>query len=109
NVQNALELYFAKNGYYPKGSLTWAQLTNTLTTADIGISQVPQDPLNNSTYKYLYGADTDGTDYVLGAQLEQCDPALKTDTDDTVHKIDCDDNDETCATTDPNKVYCIRP
>jgi len=107
NVQNALELYFSQNGRYPASS-DWATLITTLTGAGIGVSQVPKDPLNNTTYYYRYGADTNGTDYVLGAQLEQCDIALKSDIDGTVYSIDCSDN-ATCANTDTSKVYCIRP
>jgi len=109
NVQNALELYFSKNGMYPTSIANWDALITALTGAGVGISQVPKDPLNNTTYYYRYGADSTGTDYVLGAQLEQCDIALKSDTDGTVYSIDCSDNNATCANTDTSKVYCIRP
>jgi len=109
NVQNALELYFAKNGKYPTGITDWNSLVTTLTGAGIGVSQVPKDPLNNTTYYYRYGVDTNGTDYVLGAQLEQCDIALNSDIDGTLYTIDCADNNTTCANTDTSKVYCIRP
>jgi prepilin-type N-terminal cleavage/methylation domain-containing protein len=108
NVQNALELYFSQNGRYPASS-DWNTLVTTLTGAGIGVSQVPKDPLNNTTYYYRYGADTNGTDYVLGAQLEQCDIALKSDIDGTVYSIDCSDNNATCTNTDTSKVYCIKP
>jgi general secretion pathway protein G len=114
NVQNALELYFAKNGKYPTGitgtgTARWDSLVTTLINAGIGVNQVPKDPLNNATYYYQYGVDTNGTDYVLGAQLEQCDTALNSDIDGTLYTIDCTDNNTTCANTDTSKVYCIRP
>ncbi len=100
NVQNALELYYAKNGSYPVGtynsSTNWDTFRTTLTGAGIGVNQVPKDPLDNTTYYYRYGGTA--TDYVLGAQLEQGDVALNDDIDGTVNSIDC---------TDP--VYCIRP
>jgi len=99
NVMNALELYYAKNYYYPDAS-DWATLTTELTTEDIGVSRIPQDPLNTSptAKSYYYGASTDGQDYALGADLETEDPALDDDVDGTVYAISCDD-----------PAYCLRP
>ena len=110
NVQNALELYFSKNGKYPTAT-NWDGLITALTNAGIGINQIPTDPLiNNTTYFYRYGADDAGTDYVLGAQLEQCDIALRSDIDGTTYNgIDCSDNNDNCVNTDASKVYCIKP
>jgi len=100
NVQNALELYYAKNGTYLVGtynsSTNWDTFRTTLTGAGIGVNQVPKDPLNDATRYYRYGGTA--TDYVLGAVLEQSDVALNDDIDGTVNSIDC---------TDP--VYCITP
>jgi prepilin-type N-terminal cleavage/methylation domain-containing protein len=100
NIMNALELYYAKNGVYPEGtyssSTSWDTFRTILTGAGIGVSRVPQDPLNNTTYYYQYGGTT--TDYVLGALLEQEDAVLKDDIDGNVHGIDCAD-----------LVYCIQP
>lgn len=116
NVQNALEFYYAKNGTYPTGTYNsytaWNTFKDSLVSAGIGVSKISVDPLNNTTYYYRYGADAAGTDYVLGAQLEQCDIALKSDIDgtgSTNYNIDCTDNNDTCANTDTSKVYCIRP
>lgn len=96
-VQTALELYFSKNGVYPTAS-TWAGLTSDLTNANIGTTQIPNDP--TASKKYFYGS-TDGTAYVVGAKLEDAgNPALDPnngDLDGTVQGIDC---------TDP--VYCIQ-
>jgi len=96
NVQNALELYYAKGGAYPVGNPSWDTLTTTLIGAGIGVNRVPKDPLNDATHYYRYGGTT--TDYVLGALLEQKDAALNDDIDDTVYSIVCADD-----------VYCIRP
>lgn len=102
NVQNALELYYAKNGGYPEGTYDssgdWDTFRSSLIGAGIGVNQVPKDALNNATYYYRYGGTA--TDYVLGAQLEQGDVALDNDIDGTVNGIDCNDVD---------KIYCITP
>ena len=50
-VQNGLELYFGKNGNYPNVS-DWGALTSALTTAGIGINQVPTDPSPTKAYDY---------------------------------------------------------
>jgi prepilin-type N-terminal cleavage/methylation domain-containing protein len=78
-VQNGLELYYNKCGYYPGGvanpSCTgfssigdnWAALTSALTGSNIGISNVPKDPTTGKNYHY---SSADGTKYCLGAELE---------------------------------------
>jgi len=100
NVMNALELYYAKEGVYPEGTYSsdtsWETFKTILTGAGIGVSRMPKDPLNDSTYYYQYGGTT--TDYVLGALLEQEDAALDDDVDINLYGIDCAD-----------LVYCIRP
>ena len=102
NVQNALELYYAKSGTYLPGTYNsdtdWDTFKDLLTGAGIGVSKVPEDPLNDATRYYRYGGVTDGTSYVLGALLEQSDVALNDDIDGTVNSIDCAD-----------LVYCIKP
>jgi prepilin-type N-terminal cleavage/methylation domain-containing protein len=99
NVMNALELYYAKNYYYPDES-DWTGLTTALTTGNVGIHRIPQDPLNTSptAKSYYYGVSTDGQDYGLGADLETVDPSLNNDIDGVLHGISCDD-----------PAYCIRP
>ncbi|MFA5392102.1 MAG: type II secretion system protein [Candidatus Paceibacterota bacterium] len=100
NIQNALELYYAKLGTYPPGtynsSTSWNTFTELLIDEGIGVNRVPKDPLNDTTRYYRYGGTA--TDYVLGALLEQSDTALNDDIDDTTNGIVC---------TDP--VYCITP
>jgi len=99
NVMNALELYYARYSYYPDAS-DWGTLTNALTTGGVGVSRIPQDPLNTSpsAKSYYYGVSTDGQDYALGADLETEDSALNSDIDGIVYGISCDD-----------PTYCIRP
>lgn len=100
NVQNALELYYAKTGTYPKPTEAseYSTLKTLLINAGIGVSKIPDDPLNDATRYYRYGGSADGTNYVLGAQLEQQDVALDNDVDGSVNGINCDD-----------LVYCIQP
>jgi prepilin-type N-terminal cleavage/methylation domain-containing protein len=66
NLQNGLELYYNKNGYYCPGSGY-----STLTTCLQGLMRLPQDPLSSSGWRYYYqstGSTNQG--YILGARLE---------------------------------------
>jgi len=94
-TQNALELYYAKNGSYP-GSAAWSALSGTLTGAGIGVTAIPKDPLSGQNYWY----GSNGQSYVLAAQLENNDtntPPLSDDIDGSVFGINCGD-----------PVYCIQ-
>lgn len=72
-VQNALELYFVKNGYYPNVS-SWSELTTNLVNAGIGIITVSNDPTTGWNYGYCRAASES---YVLAAYLEDVNnPAL---------------------------------
>lgn len=108
-VQNGTELYFAKCGYYPGGAESgtdcssgftditgdWGNLVDSLTGSQLGISKIPNDPQGGKTY--FYGS-SDGSTYVLGAELENPGASqLRDDVDDTVQGVDC---------ADP--VYCIQ-
>lgn len=69
SVQNALELYYGKNGNYPiTGVSSWDEFAPLLVGAGIGINQIPNDP--TTTKDYVYRVDSNGTTYVLAAQLE---------------------------------------
>lgn len=69
SVQNALELYYGKNGNYPViGVGSWDEFAPLLVGAGIGINQIPNDP--TTTKDYVYRVDSTGTTYVLAAQLE---------------------------------------
>ena len=84
-IQNGLELYFNKCGYYPgdavagscaghahvattgyNGGATTAKAA--LTGSAIGINSVPDDP--NSSQHYVYRTDAGGSTYLLEATLE---------------------------------------
>jgi type II secretory pathway pseudopilin PulG len=107
-VQNGLELYFNKCGYYPGGPASggcagfsqisaWNDLANSLTQSAIGVSQVPNDP--SAGRSYFYGTNPTGSGYVLGATLEDSGSAqLRQDIDGpNVYGVNCDD-----------PVYCIQ-
>lgn len=82
-VQSALELYYNKCGRYPGDSACagtnpsdWGGLTTALKGANIGVNQVPNEPLSSKSYEYF--TDTAGLSYVLKTTLEDKDnPALK--------------------------------
>ena len=95
-VQNSLELYYVKSNNYPAVN-NWDSLRTALIGAGIGVTAVPNDPLDPSqTYYYGYSDDTQG--YVMGATLEnENDPALKDDVDGLVYGVDC-----------AHPVYCVQ-
>jgi prepilin-type N-terminal cleavage/methylation domain-containing protein len=85
-VQNALELYYNRCGYYPGPTPTaasgpcgsfsqvtsdgWKALTATLTSVNtnIGVSTIPLDPTAGHTY--YYGTNGTGSSYIVAATLE---------------------------------------
>lgn len=106
-VQNGVELYYAKCGYYPGTAQSgtdctgfaqvsdWAGLSSSLTGSSIGVSKVPNDPRSGDTY--VYGSSSGGS-YVLGATLENANsPQLRDDVDGVVEGVSCDD-----------PVYCVQ-
>ncbi len=109
-VQNGLELYFNKCGYYPgtvQAGATcvayvgiavndWAALTSSLKDSVIGIVNVPDDPTGG--VHYFYGAAAGGTGYVLGATLENVsNPVLNQSVHGMVNGVNC-----------ASPVYCIQ-
>lgn len=68
-IQNALELYFTKNGSYPTAASLVDVGTLGLVGAGIGVNSLPVDPSGGTqaTTKYLYKQC--GTGYVLEATL----------------------------------------
>ncbi len=101
-TQTAIELYYSKCGYYPGPAANptcapnwsavsgWDGLTASIKDSNLGVSRVPVDPSANRLYEY---ASSDGTSYVIKADLEDVNNAvLKDDIDgSTVQGLDCDD------------------
>ena len=69
-VQNALELYYNKNGTYVTGmsGKNWSDFTAVLVGAGIAINALPDDPSSGKHYRY--GSDAAGTTYILEANME---------------------------------------
>ncbi len=88
SIQNGLELYYQKCGFYPgganctKGSNStdnYASMKQALIGSSIGINAIPQDP-SYPARQYYYGTDPAGDEssYVLGAQLENVNNSVFT-------------------------------
>jgi prepilin-type N-terminal cleavage/methylation domain-containing protein len=89
-VENGLELYYNKCGYYPGNSATacdpnggagYAAMATSLIGSsgfDLGISSVPVDPSNAGTHVYSYGTNSGANpdSYVLGAVLENTNNSI---------------------------------
>ncbi len=112
-AQVALESYFDDHGEYfagssppPGGSCESAEGPGNLFDA-IGLGENISDPLDDRNYVYS-GATVDGTDYVLGADLEDNDhPALDTDIDNEHKPVLCDECD--CDDNDTDGDYFVAP
>jgi len=116
NVQNALELYYSKYGFYPDVQVGlndpdgWQDFSDILTDPEIGIgvSRIPKDPLSNVGQSYEYARSDDGQDYIIGAKLETKDPALDEDIDnDYPSNIDTYGLD--CGSNTGDTIYCTKP
>ena len=109
-VQTGLELYYNKCGFYPgpvqsaaggacaawAAGTDFAALGGVLRGSLLGIQNFPTGA--NTGGEYMYGTSANGTDYVLGALLNDANnPQLREDIDGTVFGINCDD-----------PVYCVR-
>ncbi len=94
SVQNGLELYYSKCGYYPGaavasgatcpgfaavsgngGATGFSSMSASLIGSAIGISSVPNDPTGGKSYEY---GSTDGTSYTLEATLENSNNSVFT-------------------------------
>lgn len=79
-LQNDLQLYHSKCGYYPGAAqpgnscglfvadASYARLSAALLGSNLGIASVPNDPTPG--VNYFYGTNFAGTSYTIGAQLE---------------------------------------
>ncbi len=81
SIQNALQLYYQKCGFYPGvascGSAftppsNWAGLVTALQS--VGVTNIPNDP--TAGRGYVYSVSADGSAYVLGAQLENANNSV---------------------------------
>lgn len=91
-VQNALELYYNKCGYYPGTYIGSAPCTGfvasggynqgtspvvtVITGSSIGVGVMPDDPTSGK--HYLYDANTGGASYILEAELENVNNSVFT-------------------------------
>lgn len=105
-VQNGLELYFNRCGYYPgtaacaaataqlggaaNNAASWTFMKAALTgTASIGVSQVSDDPNTANHYQYGSGGTGNNT-YAIGAQLEDLNNAALTGAPDAaINSVPC--------------------
>lgn len=101
SVQNALELYYSKNGIYPPTS-NWSALEGKLVSASVGVNSIPNDPGGGDS-TYQYAIDASGQSYVLRADLEdRNNQVLDEDADGDQLGIDCGPD------SDDDQYYCIR-
>ncbi len=111
NLQNGIALYYNKTGAYPgarNSSITVSGangLGSILTNANIGIYQVPSDPTSGSSYWYYLNSD--GSQYVLEAYLEDANsPLLKSSyTDSVVTK--CNSGSDGTGGNGTGVKYCV--
>ncbi|MBI4133667.1 prepilin-type N-terminal cleavage/methylation domain-containing protein [Candidatus Uhrbacteria bacterium] len=87
-IQAALEIYFNKCTHYPGTSgctktppANWTAFSTALINANIGINNVPNDPISGENYRYSVATmplEKNHQVYVLGAKLEQTNSAVGT-------------------------------
>jgi general secretion pathway protein G len=98
-IQTGLELYYNKIGSYPAVT-SWDDLTLALTGADIGVTQVPNDPSSGGTY--YYQSFNSAAAYVVGAKLESNSSAF---TGYSAPSVGTPGGMKSCAKAD--KEYCL--
>lgn len=91
-IQNALELYYQKNGSYPA-----APLSDSTFSGIGGIAAIPRDPSSGAVYEYSVTNCGSGISYVLAAILEDANNKALTDVG-TICNIAC---------TKASKKFCI--
>ncbi len=80
SVQTGLELYYNQKSVYPAAPNGWQDVQTALAGpgAGLGISIIPDDPSSGGSSPKHYDYCTDGTSYVISAQLEDpTNPAMK--------------------------------
>lgn len=114
-TQNALELYYTKNGSYPVDS-DWRTLEDTVKGAGIGVTKIPHDPLvvggvasKPNQEDYTYDSSDDHQSYILRAQLEDNgNPALNDSFHGFSGAASVPGLGLVCANTDAKPYYCIQ-
>lgn len=83
-LQNAVELYYSELAVYPPivATNTWSTLGGAITSY---ITNVPIDPENSGTSVYTYGVNNAGTEYFIGAVLEDTGHDALDGDDDTAY------------------------
>ncbi|TSC81951.1 MAG: putative General secretion pathway protein GspG [Parcubacteria group bacterium Gr01-1014_20] len=118
-IQTGLELYYTKCGYYPGAAqatpacgaraaglvtlpvtIAAADLGGIIIGSALGVSNMPEDP--NASREYQY--QSDGTVYVLRAQLDDANNrALQGDVDTVAAPLTLD-----CTDTAAAPFYCVQ-
>lgn len=80
-IQNALELFYAKNSVYPNA-------LSDIVTAGIGISSLPKDPNTGNDYEYSKTNCPAGVSYALRAVFEDANNRALSEQG-TVCNLDC--------------------
>jgi prepilin-type N-terminal cleavage/methylation domain-containing protein len=84
SVQNALELFYSKCGFYPGTAAPtctagapggdWTSLSTAIKGATIGVSSIPSDPSSDRTY--AYGYNSGNSQYVIATALENANNSV---------------------------------
>lgn len=126
SIQQGLELYYGKCGYYP-GTLTSGTCSGALpsaasypasagssvyggvaaeltaSTAGLGLSTMPNDPSSGKTYRYTANAASSPTSYILGATLENANNSVFTTYTPPANFVSSNGDTYSCTAPD----YCI--
>ena len=117
-VQNSLELFYTRCGFYPQTTgvpstpcsggtniTTWLHLATAMETVGVisDESKLPGDPTVSSGHDQYAYESPDGFKYILRATLENPSSALE----DTGVEIDDPDAEFNLSCADVNNYYCI--
>ncbi len=86
-IQNGIELYYNKCGYYPGtapggvcangATAGFTEMSTALVNAAVGVTTVPNDPTNSGAHVYYFRTNgTAASQYILAAQLENTNNAV---------------------------------
>lgn len=120
-VQNGLELYYNKCGYYPGtgtggacagtavATPAYSNMSTALTSVNVGISSIPLDPSNAGVHVYSFATNgANATTYVLGAVLENPNNSVFTSyTPPAGASLDTTPAALNCTNTSSTGNYCV--